>query len=226
MEKLVSRVRQYFIQGQHVTRHMDGIWNGIWTDQFIETTFMKYGHSSGGIIGITLKSNALKIWALSRYLSCKLQYNMEQMEEGSHKANTVHLFHKEEAKGRIKADAKDRSDLQKKLNSCIDPINTDMHPNDSIVDIVNGKLCSNTANVEKSVELGNDAMTDFEQKLPTGFYNTIKKNITVMQPQSNDNTGTSFDVNAIYSRVIVLLSSGRSVDLKDIFSYELSTLPT
>lgn len=40
-----------------------GVWNGIWTDQFIESTFMKVGHGTGGIIGITFKPEAVKTWA-------------------------------------------------------------------------------------------------------------------------------------------------------------------
>ena len=63
-------IERLFLKGQHVTRHIQGIWNGLWSDQFIESTFMRYGHSVGGIIGITLKSTALKIWALSRHICC------------------------------------------------------------------------------------------------------------------------------------------------------------
>ena len=55
--------RNTFSKGATLTRHIQGIWNGLWSDQFIESTFMRYGHSDGGIIGITLKSKALKIWA-------------------------------------------------------------------------------------------------------------------------------------------------------------------
>ena len=62
-EKLPPHIEILFLKGQHVTRHIQGIWNGLWSDQFIESTFMRYGHSVGGIIGITLKSKALKIWA-------------------------------------------------------------------------------------------------------------------------------------------------------------------
>ena len=61
MEKLPPHVESLFLKGQHVTRHIQGIWNGLWSDQFIESTFMRYGHNVGGIIGITLKSKALKI---------------------------------------------------------------------------------------------------------------------------------------------------------------------
>ena len=45
-------------------RHVPGIWNGIWSDMFIETTVIRYGHGPGGIIGITLKPETLKTWAL------------------------------------------------------------------------------------------------------------------------------------------------------------------
>jgi len=29
-------------QGQQVMRHSCGLWNGIWSDMFIKTTFMQY----------------------------------------------------------------------------------------------------------------------------------------------------------------------------------------
>ena len=72
MEKLPPHVQSHFLHGPHVMRHIHGIWNGLWSDQFIESTFMRYGHSTGGIIGITLKPDALKIWALSRHFCCKM----------------------------------------------------------------------------------------------------------------------------------------------------------
>jgi len=42
--------------------HVPGLWNGLWSDMFIETTFMQYGH---GESGITLKPETLQTWALS-----------------------------------------------------------------------------------------------------------------------------------------------------------------
>ena len=68
MEQLPLNVQKPFIKGEHVTRHSRGIWNGMWTDQFIESTFMKVGPGTGGIIGITLKPEAVKTWALSRFI--------------------------------------------------------------------------------------------------------------------------------------------------------------
>ena len=47
------------MKGFHVMRHVKGLWNGIWSDMFIETTFIRYGHGKPGIIGITLKPQTL-----------------------------------------------------------------------------------------------------------------------------------------------------------------------
>ncbi len=38
-----TEILEKFMKGEHVTRHTPGIWNGMWTDMMIETTFMRYG---------------------------------------------------------------------------------------------------------------------------------------------------------------------------------------
>ena len=49
-----------------------GLFHGIWSDMYIETTFMRYGNRKGSIIGITLKSESLKVLGLVQVmlLSC------------------------------------------------------------------------------------------------------------------------------------------------------------
>ena len=74
---------------------------------------MRYGYIVGGIIGITLKSNALKIWALSHHICCKIESDMGEMEEEETGATRVQVHHKEEAKARIQAEAKDRAGLRR-----------------------------------------------------------------------------------------------------------------
>ena len=54
-EALPDEICRQFLQGEHVTRHLAGAWNGMWTDMMIETTFMRYGKGPRGLIGITLK---------------------------------------------------------------------------------------------------------------------------------------------------------------------------
>ena len=53
MEALPADALEHFMKGAHVVRHKPRLWNGLWSDMFIETTFMRYGHGKAGIIGIT-----------------------------------------------------------------------------------------------------------------------------------------------------------------------------
>ena len=53
------------MKGEHVMRHKPGVMDAIWSDMYIETTFMRYGHDPNGIVGITPQPSALKRWALS-----------------------------------------------------------------------------------------------------------------------------------------------------------------
>ena len=65
MERLPDEILPKFMKGEHVMRHKPGLWNGMWSDMFIETTFMRYGHGHSGIVGITFKKESLKKWAYS-----------------------------------------------------------------------------------------------------------------------------------------------------------------
>lgn len=79
------------MKGDHVMRHNPGIWNGIWSDMFIESTLMRYGHGKGGIIGITLKPETLKTWALSLHICSKLESDLNEMVDGQ-KDNTQNVL--------------------------------------------------------------------------------------------------------------------------------------
>ena len=61
MEKLPVEIGGRFMKGEHVMHHIPDLWNGLWSDMYIESTFMRYGHSHEGIIGITLQPGTLKI---------------------------------------------------------------------------------------------------------------------------------------------------------------------
>ena len=54
MEHLPDEVKEHFMQGEHTMHHIPGIFNGIWKDMAIETTYMRHGHGKSGIIGLTL----------------------------------------------------------------------------------------------------------------------------------------------------------------------------
>ncbi|KAJ8884145.1 hypothetical protein PR048_016002 [Dryococelus australis] len=117
MIALPAEVRQYFIEGQYVMRHNPSVWNGIWSEMYIDTTFIRYGHGKGGTIGISLKPETLKTWALkSSYFTS--------------------MSHKEEGKRRVLSDKTDREGVRLKLELCIDPLNATQHA-DGIINIAN-----------------------------------------------------------------------------------------
>ncbi len=72
IENLHESILPYFLKGKHVMRHMKDLWNGVWSDMFIESTFMRYGHGQAGIVRITLKPETLKTWALSHHICSQL----------------------------------------------------------------------------------------------------------------------------------------------------------
>ena len=94
MERLPKELLDAFMKGQHAMHHNAGIWNGIWSDMFIETTFMRYGHGPKGIIGIPLKPETLKTWALGLHICSKVDESMDNLinEDDVQK---VQLNHKE-----------------------------------------------------------------------------------------------------------------------------------
>ncbi len=48
LRKLPHSILDKFLHGEHTTRHYRGVWNGIWSDMFIETSFMRYGKRPWG----------------------------------------------------------------------------------------------------------------------------------------------------------------------------------
>ena len=67
------------VEGNHVMRYKKGIWSEISSDMFIESTFMRYGHSNTGFIGTTLKPETTKVWTLSRHVCGKLLQDLGEM---------------------------------------------------------------------------------------------------------------------------------------------------
>ena len=77
--------------------HTDGLWNCIWSDLFIESTYMRYTyrHGPSGIIGATLSETTLAIWALSHNTTGQQSNDVAELDNHQH---LVVLRHKEENK--------------------------------------------------------------------------------------------------------------------------------
>ena len=41
MQRLHPDIMKKFMAGEHVMHHQDGLWNGVWSDLFIESTYMR-----------------------------------------------------------------------------------------------------------------------------------------------------------------------------------------
>eukprot|EP00914_Ancora_sagittata_P031866 GHVO01064613.1.p1 GENE.GHVO01064613.1~~GHVO01064613.1.p1 ORF type:complete len:165 (-),score=1.77 GHVO01064613.1:228-722(-) len=152
MERLPREVLKEFLLGQHVMRHRAGIWNGIWSDMFIETTFMRYGHGPGGIIGLTLKPSTLNRWALSLHICSQLKQCVSVMCNGD---CAEHLVHKEELAHRIKAYALDREKIRAKLTCSVNPLDPSQHKG-VLINIISGRLAPSTVNVDRSLSIGQE----------------------------------------------------------------------
>ena len=225
MQRLPAKLLERFLKGEHVMRHKPGIWNGIWSDMYIETTFMRYGKGPKGIIGITLKPSAVRRWAFSMHVCCQVANDVATMTE-SQKTEGV-SSHKEENPARVKSDGSDRQNIRRKLEMSMDPLDPTDHP-DEIVNIVSGRMAPNSVNVDKAVEIGKAQMVHFEESWPSGFNTPIPQSIVTMAvAEKSVRVGDKdvYDANLIYSRVLGLQQS-RSIELKDVLKHELAPIPT
>ena len=206
-------------------RHQSGIWNGLWSDLFIESTFMRYGHSPGGLVGITLQPSTVRRWALSLHLCAQLRRDVMSLSDPG--KQTVVTSHKEEGNSRILSDAADREKIKNKLTSCTDPLNPENHKSDSLVNIVTGRIASSSVNVDRSVELGEQLMKGYEDGWPESFHKALTRPVATMAEQSKRvsiNGVPVCDPSLIYSRVLCL-QKVRDINMKDVLGYELSYAP-
>ena len=76
---LTDEVKDMFLRGEHVCRHSDGKWNSVFSDQFGEQTYIRYGKAKGGLIGLTLSSEQVATWVLSHHVCNLLSLLMDDM---------------------------------------------------------------------------------------------------------------------------------------------------
>ena len=103
-------------------RHQKGVWNGVWSYMYIETTFMRHGRGPRALMGITVKPKS--VWSLSLHACAQVLKDLEGMR--GRNVRRDQLVYNEELPGRIviSSDAVDRH----KLKSVIHPLEIDQHP--------------------------------------------------------------------------------------------------
>ncbi|KAL8595804.1 hypothetical protein ACOMHN_012222 [Nucella lapillus] len=167
IERLPPDILVHFLNGKHVMQHVEGLWNGIPSDNFIESTFMRYGHGRAGIVGVTLKPETLKTWALSRHVCSQLMVDLAEIR-GDTDDDRFQTTHKEESPARMESDKKDREGVRKKIVMCIHPLDPDVHPK-QLVNVANGSLAPSSVNVDKTITIAEEQVAAFEMTLPQGY---------------------------------------------------------
>ena len=71
-------------------RHQNGVWNAIWSDMYIESTVMRYGHAPGGLKGIELNERCQARWALSHHVCSKMVQDLSSLEARSKNEVTIY----------------------------------------------------------------------------------------------------------------------------------------
>ena len=139
---------------------------------------MRYGHSHGGIIRITLKPTTLKRWALSLHLCTQLlKYVMSLCDSDVPTAVTTH---KVEGKARIQLDGSDGEKIQNKLATCIDPLKPENHPQDHLINIITGRIAPTTVNIDSAVSIREQLMKQYEAGWCESFHKPISKAFVTM----------------------------------------------
>ena len=214
------------MKGEHVLRHREGIWHGIWSDMMIETSYMKFGKGPSGIIGQKTKPRTLQIWAKSQHTYSEILQSMDSIRE---KDESTITNHKEETVGRMKADEIDKVKLQNFLQTCLHPLQDSNHPKNALCNIYTGQMADSKVNVNKSVEIGKKQMASYQASLPDGFQTTITKEVVTMKDATRSSTKNKsaevYNTEIIFSRVMYLLSAGH-IQIDDLFKYELAPVPT
>ena len=229
MEKLPNSLLDQFMKGEHVIHLSKGLWNGLWTDMGIETTYMKIGKGPAGLIGITTNTRSVQIWANGYHLCSELLTGLEDLRNNGDDQNGERgKTHKEEGKGRIQSDAYDRQKLQLALTNCIHPFETESHIPAKLVNIYTGEEAANNVNVDKSIEIGNQQYIQFQNSLPEGFRERLSSKVTTMaegKKTKKNAVNESFNTELIFSRVLYLLGMDH-LDFTTLFNYELAPVPT
>lgn len=224
---LPQDVEQLFVDGEHVCRHRDGSWNAVFADQFGEQTYIRYGKSKGGLVGLTLSPEQVARWVLSNNICNTVSGAMDRMFDDVDDEYDVHNdIHKEEGSQRRKVDSQDREKIYQEIVAHGNPLQTD---SEALVNIHNGCIADNRVNVHNALEIGTSMASKFEANLPGAFYDPLHKKVTTMECMKKSirisDTSTVYDMEKLFGRLLIL-SQKRDVTLEYLLSYELAPVPS
>ena len=177
---LLAAARQMFMNGDHVCRNRSGVWNSVFSDQFGEQTYIRYGKAKGRLVGITLNPDQVAGWVLSYHICNTVSLAMGDMfdNEEDGEMRGPHVKHREEGLRRRRLDADDRAKIKEELKQHTNPFEVAAT---SPINIMNGHIGGSNMSVQDAAELGIDMFRSFYNDMPSGFYVSIGKGVTTME---------------------------------------------
>lgn len=211
--------------GAFVCRHREGVWNAVSADQFGEQTYIRYGKSKGGLIGLTLSAQQVACWVLSFPLCQRVSHCFELMFDNESTSHTQTIKHKEEGTRRRQLDKEDRDRILSEFQKHAHPL-TDTSTD--LMNIVNRQVANEQINVADSVLIGEHMMGEFVKSLPDGFHNSIPGKIKTMEAMKKGvqvGEKMTYDMEALFSRLLIV-GQTRNISLSSVFEYELCGVPS
>lgn len=241
MQSLESQhptVYKEFMSGNHVVCRSSNPFSQVSTDMALEQSLNADSKSKGGIVGISQRPAALQRWFLTCHERAAITSSLKSMYAVESDNRSV-ATHKESSANRI---TRDEQDIQKLMNCFTSGLMTNPFSEDAGEELLNFAtgvvLPTDIAeNLIESTEKGCEQMDTFVKKrLDTSeesfwdpipnlniktFSTTTKK--TKIKTASDKFITVSADRD-LFGRLLIV-SNARKVNLKEVLSYELSTVP-
>ena len=242
MKRLPHEVLEAFAQGLFVARLSEGEFNGVWLDYTLETTENKALKGSGGIIGLTLRGEALTRWFLARPTTAKytqiFQQELSKPEPQNTQKSQGHHSGGKTATQRWEADVQKMQALFS--TSYMDPFDL-TNPKANLINFATGVVA--TAEVEASLCGALDKGADMAEKfvserfiVPDGkaatkksFYDTLpRSNVKTMsemhKPVRVNNRNVTMNGEVMYLRLLAV-NSTKQVPITRVMSFENAPVP-
>jgi len=177
LEQKHPEVYQRFIEGEHAISRSSQPFAKVWTDMALEQSINLDSKSKGGIVGISLKADALQRWFLTSHERAAITTAVKQMCGIGDLDRTG--THKEAAPKRVD---RDENDIQKIVNCFVSGLMKDpfSEESDSLSNIATGVVLPTdiAEQLLTSAEKGQEQMKRFiQQRLnlnDVSFWNAIQ----------------------------------------------------
>ena len=199
-------------------------------DQTIEQTLNRSTKTKGGIVGFSLKKNAVQRWLLTAH-SRALFVDKCRMMTGKKEDNRLH---KETGKSRMKRDEEDVQKVMEVVSSWTNPFQT----SEELSSLSSGCVVTETikSDLLAAKETGTEALTAFvEDRLlsdSAGFFDPLPKLRLGTFRDAQKKTTVSKEGRAVILRTdrnlfarLLVIGQRRQMDLRQLLVHELGPLP-